>query len=112
MGDPSRVRMTGPAQGRGGDGLADPADRAAMLGQDGVLHPETRPGAVADLGAEITGRPGDEPGGRTPQVQCLHGYGVLSSWRASRAISRSSRAVITTVRTVAPAVAMSRSSRT
>jgi hypothetical protein len=43
---PVEVMSVAGAQGRGGDGLAGPADRAAMLGQDGaaaLLGPTRRP---------------------------------------------------------------------
>jgi len=36
-----------------------------------VVNPEMRPGSVAEPGAEVADRPGEEqPGGRAPQVQC------------------------------------------
>ena len=58
---PVEVMSVAGAQGCGGDGLAGPADRAAMLGQDGVKPPA----------AEVAGIQGR--GGRMPSAPCSRG---------------------------------------
>ena len=52
-------------------GVEHPAEaRGPQPGIDSVVNPETRAGAVAEPGAELAGRPGGEPGGTAPQMQC------------------------------------------
>ena len=55
---PVEVMSVAGAQGRGGDGLAGPADRAAMLGQDGVQPPAAEVGGIQQFGIDLA--PGDE----------------------------------------------------
>ena len=52
-------------------GVEHPAKAGSPQSDTGsVVNPEPRPGAVADLGSEVAGHPGEEPSGRTPQMQC------------------------------------------